>query len=332
MNLSRIDLNLFVVFEAIFTSGGITPAASKLNLSQSAVSHALGRLRSLFDDPLFERNSKGMVPTARARALIGDVRLALQSMESTLQRSACFDASTAQRTFTLAIGDPIDSLLLPSLLSQIERSAPNIELVTGYSNRQRIENALRDGSLDAAVDVLMPMPADISHEPVFSDPMVVLARRGHPLVQGGVDLATYLSLEHIQVSSRRLGTGMADMALRRLGLGRRIRVRCQHYAAACRVVSCSDTLATMPLHFAAIFNDAFQNQLLLPPFEVPPCEWFLYAEKGAASDGGRAWFRERVLEAIAAMQAGNAWGGRQEMDGVQALRRLSGPNRAGQSP
>jgi DNA-binding transcriptional LysR family regulator len=303
MNLSRVDLNLFVVFEAIFTSGGITPAASKLNLSQSAVSHALGRLRTLFDDPLFERNSKGMVPTVRARALIGDVRLALQSMEATLQRSGYFDAANAQRTFTLAIGDPIDSLLLPALVERIERSAPNIEIATGYSNRQRIENALRDGSLDAAVDVLMPMPADITHEPVYSDPMVVLARRGHPLVREGIALDSYLALEHIQVSSRRLGAGIADMALRRLGLDRRIRVRCQHYAAACRIVSRSDMLATMPLQFASIFNETFQNQLLPPPFEVPDCEWFLYMENGAASDGGRLWFRARVLEAIADMHA-----------------------------
>lgn len=303
MNLSRVDLNLFVVFEAIFTSGGITPAASKLNLSQSAVSHALGRLRSLFDDPLFERNSKGMLPTARARALIGDVRLALQSMEGTLQRSAYFDAASARRTFTLAIGDPIDSLLLPALVEQIEHAAPDIEVASGYSNRQRIEASLREGSLDAAVDVLMPMPADITHEPVFSDPMVVLARRGHPLVQGGLDLGAYLAVGHIQVSSRRVGAGIADLALRRLGLDRPIRVRCQHYAAACRIVSRSDLLATMPLRFAAIFNDTFRNQLLPPPFEVPPCEWFLYAEKGAANDGGRRWFRDRVLAAIADMHA-----------------------------
>jgi DNA-binding transcriptional LysR family regulator len=224
-------------------------------------------------------------------------------MEGTLQRSAYFDAASAQRTFTLAIGDPIDSLLLPALVEQVERSAPHIEIATGYSNRQRIENALREGSLDAAVDVLMPMPADIRHEPVFSDPMIVLARRGHPLVQGGIDLAAYLALEHIQVSSRRIGAGIADMALRRLGLDRRVRVRCQHYAAACRIVSRSDMLATMPLHFASIFNDSFQNQLLAPPFDVPPCEWFLYAEKGAANDGGRVWFRERVLDAIADMHA-----------------------------
>ena len=301
MNLSRVDLNLFVVFEAIFTSGGITAAASKLNLSQSAVSHALGRLRMLFDDPLFERNSRGMMPTVRARALIVDIRSALQSMEGTLQRSGGFDPATAHRCFSLAVGDPIDSLLLPPLIEKLEVAAPRIEVVTGYHNRQRIENALRDGSLDAAVDVLMPMPADITHEPVHADPMVVVARQGHPLAQGSMDLQTYLRLEHIQVSSRRLGSGMADLALRRLGVERRIRVRCQHYAAACRIVSRSNMLATMPMQFAAAFNGIFRNQLLMPPFELPPCEWFLYAEKGAGSDGGRQWFRSRVLEAIQSM-------------------------------
>ena len=120
MNLSRIDLNLFVVFEAIFTLGGITAAAGKLNLSQSAVSHALARLRTLFDDPLFERKSGGMVPTPRARALIGDVRIALQSMEETLQRKGDFNPATAQRRFTLAMGNPLDSLLLPVLMRRME--------------------------------------------------------------------------------------------------------------------------------------------------------------------------------------------------------------------
>jgi DNA-binding transcriptional LysR family regulator len=304
MNLSRVDLNLFVVFEAIFTTGGITAAASRLNLSQSAVSHALARLRLLFDDPLFERSTRGMAPTARARALAADVRLALSCMEGTLRRSGEFDPASAQRGFALALGDPIDSLLLPALMEGMERAAPRIEVATGYSNRRRIEVALRDGSLDAAVDILMPMPSDIVHEPVFSDPMVVLARRGHPLLRGAVDLDAYLGIEHIQVSSRRLGTGIADMALRRLGLRRRVRVRCQHYAAACRIVSRTDLLATMPRHFALTFNRELGNQLLAPPFPVPPCEWMLYMDEKAGGDPARQWFRSQLIEAVAQLAAG----------------------------
>lgn len=303
MNLSRIDLNLFVVFEAIFTLGGITAAAGKLNLSQSAVSHALARLRTLFDDPLFERKSGGMVPTPRARALIGDVRIALQSMEETLQRKGDFNPATAQRRFTLAMGNPLDSLLLPVLMRRMELAGPGIEVAAAYSNRRRIESALRDGSLDAALDVLMPMSADIGHKVILTDPMVILARRGHTRIQGKIDLDTYLELEHIQVSSRRFGPAIEDMALRRLGLRRNVRLRCQHYAAACRIVSHTDILATMPSRFAASSNASLQNQLLPAPFEVPPIEMFLYWNSGANNDAGGQWLRDQILAAMAEIQS-----------------------------
>jgi DNA-binding transcriptional LysR family regulator len=301
MNLSRVDLNLFVVFEAIFTLGGITAAAGKLNLSQSAVSHALARLRVLFDDPLFERNSRGMAPTPRARALIGDVRNALQSMEGTLQRSGQFNPATAQRRFTLAMGDPMDSLLLPVLMQRIGLAAPGIEIAT-YSNRRRIESSLQDGSIDAAVDILLSMSAGIGHHLVLKDQMVVLARREHPRVQGKIDLDTYLELEHIQVSSRRVGQGIEDMALRRLGLNRRVRLRCQHYGAACKIASRTDILMTMPSRFAADSNTSLQFQSLPVPFEVPPIELFLYWNISAESDAGGRWFRGQIMEAMADIQ------------------------------
>lgn len=302
MNLSRVDLNLFVVFEAIFTMGSITAAAGKLNLSQSAVSHALARLRTLFDDLLFERNSRGMVPTPRARALIGDVRIALLSMEGTLQHSGQFDPATAQRRFTLAMGDPMDSLLLPVLMEQIGLVAPGIEIATTYSNRRQVQSALQDGSLDAAIDVMLPMSADIAHSAILADPMVVIARRGHARIQGKIDLDTYLELEHIQISSRRLGPGIEDMALRRLGLSRRIRLRCQHYAAACRIASRTEILATMPSRFAANSNASLHNQLLPAPFAVPPIELFLYRNINADSDVGGQWFRQQILDAMADSQ------------------------------
>lgn len=303
MNLSRVDLNLFVVFEAIFTLGGITAAAGKLNLSQSAVSHALARLRILFDDPLFERTSRGMMPTPRARALIGDVRNALQSMEGTLQRSGHFDPATAQRRFTVAMGDPMDSLLLPLLMERIAPTAPGIEIATVYSNRRQIEASLLDGSLDAAADVLLPMSPAIGHAPILSDHMVVLARRDHPRVQGAIDLDTYLELEHIQVSSRWRGPSIEDMALRRLGLARRVRLRCQHYAAACRIVSRTDLLMTMPSSFAAISNVSIRNQFLAPPYEVPAIELFLYWNMGSDSDAAGRWLRQQILLAMAEIMA-----------------------------
>ena len=150
MNLARVDLNLFVVFEAIFTLGGITAAAGKLNLSQSAVSHALARLRALYDDPLFERTSRGMVPTPLARTLIGDLRIALKSMEGTLQRTGHFDPSTTQRRFTVAMGDGLDSFLLPALMERIVPAAPGIEIAVVHSDRRRIESDRKSTRLNSS--------------------------------------------------------------------------------------------------------------------------------------------------------------------------------------
>lgn len=295
MNLSRVDLNLFVVFEAIFSLGSITAAGRKLNLSQPAVSHALSRLRSLFDDPLFERSSRGMEPTPLARMLIIDVRHALKSMEGTLQRTTHFDPSTAQRRFTVAMGDPFDALLLPLLMERIGPVAPGIEVATVYSDRRRVEPALLEGSFDLAVDLLLQMPPAIHHAPILSEPLIVMARQGHPQVRNEIDLETYLGQEHIQVSSRRRGYSAEDMALRRLGLTRHVRLRCEHYSAACRIVGRTDMLMTMPFSFASMANESVRNQLLPVPFAAPHFELYLYWTSSTESDAACRWLRDQIL-------------------------------------
>lgn len=295
MNLARVDLNLFIVFEAIFTLGSITAASRRLNLSQSAVSHSLARLRALFDEPLFERSSKGMVPTPLARMLIVDVRSALLSMECTLQKTTHFDLSTTQRQFTIAMGDPFDSLMLPPLMERIGPSAPGIEIESIFSNRRRVEAALLEGSLDMAVDVMIPTSSDIAQAPVLSEPLVVLARRGHPEIQGSIDFDTYLKQNHIQVSSRRRGLSIEDHSLRRSGLTRRVSVRCQHYAAACRIVSQTNMLITMPRSFAQLTNQSFCNQVLAAPFPSLRLELFLYWHIRSDNDAAARWLREQIL-------------------------------------
>lgn len=295
MDLSRVDLNLFIVFEAIFTLGSITAAGRKLHLSQSAVSHALGRLRQLFDDPLFERNSKGMTPTPLARILIVDVRNALQSMECTLQKTSHFDLSTTRRHFAIAMGDPFDSLMLPSLLEHIAPAAPGISIESLYSDRRRVETSLLDGSIDMAIDVLISTSPDIVHASVLSEPLVVLARQGHPSVNGSIDLDTYLEQEHIQVSSRRRGLSLEDISLSRAGKTRQVRVRCQHYGAASRIVAQTDMLMTMPRCFAMLVNDAVHNQVVPAPFPSLRLELFLYWHARSDNDAAARWLREQIL-------------------------------------
>ena len=145
VHLSRIDLNLFVVFDAIYSEGGITRASKRLSLTQPAISHALGRLREMFDDPLFLRQGKAMIPTPLARVIIDPVRQSLQGFESTLQRVDRFDPATARRHFTVGMRDLRELTVLPNLLRAVTRAAPFIDISVVRAERRQLEARARGG-------------------------------------------------------------------------------------------------------------------------------------------------------------------------------------------
>jgi DNA-binding transcriptional LysR family regulator len=295
MHISRIDLNLLVVLDAIYTEGGITRAAEKLHLTQPAISHSLGRLRELFKDELFAREGRAMVPTPLARNLIGPVRDALRKLEVTLNELEAFDPASTQKRFNIAVRDVFESTLLPPLLRRVGRAAPSVDVAAVQVGRREIESELAAGTLDAALDVLLPLSDQVRHRRISLDRQVVVARKGHPAVRRGLTLATYLKQHHVLVSSRRSGPGLEDVELSRQGLSRRIRLRCQHYFAACRVVSQTDLVLTMPGTYARIANKQFGNQVLPLPLEMPPLDAYLYWHAGVDNEPANRWLREQVV-------------------------------------
>ncbi|MGH8175101.1 MAG: LysR family transcriptional regulator, partial [Steroidobacter sp.] len=166
MQLSRIDLNLFTVFDAIYREGGITPASKRLHLSQPAVSHALGRLRDLLGDPLFERHGNEMVPTPLARTLAVTIGASLGSLEHMLHRAGHFEPGASQRNFTIAVRESQEVLFLPAIVARLSREAPNIDIATVRIERRDLEEDLQSGELDAAIDVALPLSADVRREPL----------------------------------------------------------------------------------------------------------------------------------------------------------------------
>jgi DNA-binding transcriptional LysR family regulator len=294
MTTANIDLNLFTVFDAIYQGGGITAASKRLHLSQPAVSHALRRLRELLGDPLFERKGNAMIPTPRARALGGTVRGSLESLERLVEQGARFEPAQATRRFRLALRHIHESALLPHLYERLKRRAPGIGLEVVRIERSTLEEDLRSGELDAAIDVELPLLPSIRRELLSSESLVVLARKGHPSVRGTLDLATYLSLEHILVTGRRHGSGYEDTALGSVGVARRVRVRCQQHEAAHVLVSMSDMLATMPRSHAELVNRDGHNQLLELPVEAPSLRAFLYWHGTYDADPASRWFRQQL--------------------------------------
>ena len=299
MHLSQVDLNLFVVLEAIYREGNLTRAGRQLKLTQPAMSHALKRLRELLKDPLFIREGANMVPTPFSRNMINEVRQALQILEVNLYEDRNFDPAHTRRNFQIGFWELMESTILPSLVKVMAKAAPEISITTLRVKRREIEKELASGTLDLALDIPITMSDSIRQKPLFSDRVVVMARAGHPAIARELDLDTYLRQDHILVSSRRLGPSLVDAELNRKGRKRRIVVRCQHYFAACRVVSETDMLLTIPEHYAQMLNAGFNNRLYPFPLKsLQQLEIHMYWHESAENDPPNRWLREQIKKVV----------------------------------
>ncbi len=295
MHLSQVDLNLFVVLEAIYREGNLTRAGRQLKLTQPAMSHALKRLRELLKDPLFIREGANMVPTPFSRNMINDVRQALQILEVNLYENRNFDPAHTRRNFMVGFWELMEAMILPALAGTLMRAAPEMSITTLRVKRREIEAELSSGALDLALDVPINMSESIRRKPLFSDRVVVVARRGHPAIGRELDLETYLSQEHILVSSRRYGPSLVDTELNRKGKNRHIVLRCQNYFAACHIASETNMLLTMPEHYAEMLNGRFENQLYPFPLKsLQTLDIHMYWHESADNDAPNRWLREEI--------------------------------------
>jgi len=293
-NISRIDLNLFVVFDAIVREGNISAAARSLNLTQPAVSHALARLRERLDDELFVRRGRQMAPTARARGLIAPVREALAGLQGCLSSEPAFDPASARRAFVLGLRDGLEACVLPPLMKRLIAEAPGIEVQSLTVSRRDTLRELAAGRLDLAMDVQLPVSGDICQQKLVKSPLVVLMRKAHPLAKKALTLNNYLSAAHVLVSSRRRGPGLEDFGLAQAGHQREITLRCQHYQAAMEVVAATDLLLTLPAVLAEqLAGKRFITSAL--PLQVPALSMHLYWHRDLDGDPGHRWLRGLLL-------------------------------------
>ncbi len=299
MHLSQVDLNLFVVLEAIYREGNITRAGQQLNLTQPAISHALKRLRDLLQDPLFIRQGAHMVPTPFTRNMIEEVRQALQILEVNLSQSHDFVPENTRRNFHLSMWEYAEALLLPALMRRLTHAAPGMSITTSRVKRRDLETELASGSVDLAIDIPMTMSDRIRQKWLLNEPFVVVARHGHPAITSKLDMETYLAQRHILVSSRRYGPSLVDIELNRSGLRRQIFLRSQHNHAACMVVSETDMLLTLPERHAQLLNPGLMNQMHLFPLLAPRLEAHLYWHESVENDPANRWLREEIEKILA---------------------------------
>ena len=181
MKISSFDLNLFVILNAIYTEGSLTKAAEVVGITQPAVSNALSRLREKFNDDLFIRTGSGMVPTQKTENMIQDVQNALTLIQQSVNEPDTFDPSATKRNFKLSLGDVSEGRVLPFIMEEIYKQAPNISIGSYAYSRSDQVHALSTNNLDFVVDPVIPRSDEINSMKVFEDDFVVMHREDHDL-------------------------------------------------------------------------------------------------------------------------------------------------------
>lgn len=181
LNLRGVDLNLLPVFEAAYEELTLTRAADRLAMTQSAVSHALTRLRDLFNDELFVRTGRGVAPTPAADALYAKLRGALSTVRESVSEARGFEPATTTRSFFISVSHPLGPLIAVRLREQLAQVAPRAAIAfTTRSRPVELDRGLREGKVDAAVDWVLPGRGSFNESALFNDSIVAVARNGHP--------------------------------------------------------------------------------------------------------------------------------------------------------
>lgn len=300
IDIRRIDLNLLVVFEAVFREGTVTRASEKLHQTQSSVSHALGRLRTVFNDPLFHRQNNVMTPTPMARELYRPVLAALQILEDSLNQAPQTEAPKAWRKLTIGLITTDEAAFLPQLLERQGKDA-KYEIVTALYDPGKFESRLATGKFDVVLQPLSYHTPNVLCQPLTNEGLAVVIRRDHPALRNGqLDLDSYFRLQHIVVAPRRIESDFLDMEFSRLRLQRQVVLRCQDYWTACRIVARSDYVLTAPRRSMIRLASEMPANLVLPLPEglnmLEAVKIFIYWHASADNDPDNRWLRESLCE------------------------------------
>lgn len=274
MDISEIDLNLLVVFDALLTTRSVTGAARKLGMSQPAASLALMRLRKLFGDPLFVRTSRGIHPTPFAEGLAAPLEAILDRIRSDLLQQPTFDPASVERSVTFDMQDIGELVFLPRILDRLLKIAPGLHVRTVNLPVAQLESALRSGEVDLALGFFPELSsASLYQQRLFAHSFVCIVRADHPTIGSEMSRRQFIEGAHAIVHPAGHTGHLNDTLeseLRAQGLTRRVSVRIEHYLAIPTILSQSDLIFTVPYAIGESLAKLGDIKLVRPPFRAKP--------------------------------------------------------------
>lgn len=298
MSIRQFDLNLLRLFEALISEAHVSRAAEKVFLSQSAMSHALNRLREQLNDPLLVRTEHGLQPTPRALKMLPEVRNALQLVEQTLNPPPPFDPASSERTFRIACTDYFETVVFPEFFSRLQNTAPNlkieIDLIAEETARSRIEKGTID--LIVGMETEQTLPGHLIRQLWLTEKQVCLASNQNTALPDSLTLKQFLAQKHILFSDLEGETeSNIDRWLKKKNMARQHISRTTNYMTAARIVATTNAIATLPCQMAQLFSTMLPLRIVQPPKGMPQIEMTLVQHPLYANDPGITWLKREIM-------------------------------------
>jgi DNA-binding transcriptional LysR family regulator len=292
MRLDRFDLNLLVAFDILVEERNVTRAARRLNLTQSAMSAALRRLREAFSDDILVQHGKKMIPTAAALSLAPEISALVADVRGLIARGLTFNPADSQRLFRVVASDYVTTVLIGPLVARLQAIAPHIRIEITLP-RSDINALLEDGDIDLIISPERFLEGPHPRELLFEERHVVVGWSGNPLIAGGLTDEIYHEAGHVTVSVSRDGT-FIEKHLRNQGDRRRIEIVCAAFGQVAWMLPGTTRLALMHERLAKVMAQVLPLKLMDPPTPLPLMQEVMQYHEARAADPGLTWLREEL--------------------------------------
>ena len=292
MRLDNFDLNLLVAFNVLLEERNVTKAARRLNMTQSAMSASLKRLREALGDPILLQHGKTMIPTSHALALAPEVALALADLRKLIQPSTGFDPAATTRTFRIAASDYIATVALVPLLRALANEAPGVRFDLSLPT-DATSHRLSRGEFDLVLSPREFLEPEHPAELLFEERHVVVGCRDNPLLAGPLTREAFARAGHVAVRLDGRNT-YVENELSRLGLTRRVEVYAPSFIQAPWLLPGTDRIALMHDRLARLMAPTLGLAVASPPFGIPAMHEMMQFHAAQEADMGLAWLRGKL--------------------------------------
>ncbi|HQX60302.1 MAG: LysR family transcriptional regulator [Rhodoferax sp.] len=300
MALGLLDLNLLRTFDAIYRHHSLSAAAIELGLTQPAISAALKRLRSHFDNPLFVRTSHGMRPTPHADAMSAAIARALDTLRGIGQAQA-FSRATSTVHYRVYINDVGMLVVMPQVVRNVSELAPHAKISVIDLRPDEVVDALDRGHIDLAIGYFLGMPNWARQQTLRKTRYVCAVRSDHPQITDSLSLEQFLNAKHGMYATSGSPHSVVDETLARLNLSRDISLRVPRFAALPFLIATSDLIATIPEDLGQTFSRLLDIKLFAPPFALAPFEIKQYWHERHHAEPAFHWLRSVVRKETGAI-------------------------------